>query len=51
MSSGKISWLRYVRHADVPAYEAKGWRIEADLGPTHGLWSVLMRFMGEGVPT
>lgn len=45
-----ISWFRYVRHADVPAREAEGWRIAADLGPTHGLWSVLMQWSRSGSP-
>lgn len=46
-----ISWLRYVRHADRPAYEARGWVLASDLGPTHGLWSVLMLWAGEGDPS
>ena len=37
-----ISWFKYVRHRDVPAHEAAGWIFAADLGPTHGQWSVLM---------
>ncbi len=45
-----ISWFRYVRHADVAAYEANGWAFAADLGPTHGHWSVLMIWTGEGDP-
>ena len=27
-----ISWLHYVLHADVPAFEAAGWRYASDLG-------------------
>ncbi|MGF7053971.1 hypothetical protein GGC47_003159 [Bosea sp. OAE752] len=34
--------FRYVRHAKVDAYMRRGWMIAADLGPTHGTWSVLM---------
>lgn len=45
-----ISWLRYVRLADIAAYEAAGWVHEADLGPVHGAYSVLMRWAGEGEP-
>lgn len=45
-----IEWLRYVRHSDRPAYEAQGWVFAADLGPTHGQWSVLMRWPFEGEP-
>jgi hypothetical protein len=46
-----ISWFRYVLHSDRAAYEAKGWEVAADLGPTHGQWSVLMRWTGEGEPS
>lgn len=46
-----ISWFRYSRHADVPAFEAAGWRIASDLGPTHGAWSVLLQWIGEGEPS
>jgi hypothetical protein len=45
-----IRLYHYVRHADIPAFEAAGWRVDCDLGPTHGLWSVLMRWDGEGEP-
>jgi len=45
-----ISWFRYVRHADVQKYAAEGWTYAADLGPTHGLWSVLMQWSRSGSP-
>ncbi len=50
-----IRWYRYVRHADRPSYEAAGWVFAADLGPTHGQWSVLMEinlpaFTGKAAP-
>jgi hypothetical protein len=45
-----VTWLRYVLHSDIAAYEARGWVYAADLGPTHGRWSVLMRWAGEGDP-
>ena len=45
-----ISWFRYVRHAEVPAYERQGWMAVADLGPVHGAWSVLMRWTDESEP-
>ena len=48
--SERITWHRYVRHADISAYEAKGWRVECDLGPTHGQWAVMMVWEGEGEP-
>lgn len=41
---------RYVRHGDRAAYEARGWRVAADLGATHGQWSVLMVWAGAGAP-
>lgn len=45
-----MTWFRYVRIADIPAFEAKGWVIAGDLGPTHGTFAVLMRYTGEGEP-
>ncbi len=45
-----ISWLRYARHCDVAGLTAAGWRVCADLGPTHGFYAVLMRWAGEGEP-
>lgn len=46
-----MSWFRYARHADVPALEASGWRFASHLGPTHGAYSVLMQWCGEGEPS
>lgn len=34
--------FRYVRLSDVEAFHRRGWMCVADLGPTHGRWSVLM---------
>jgi hypothetical protein len=51
--SAHVSWLRFVRHADVAKFEAAGWVIVGApdrLGPTHGTWSVLMMWTGEGEP-
>jgi hypothetical protein len=45
-----ISWLKYVTHAQVPAYEAAGWVFAADLGLPHSFFSILMRWAGEGDP-
>jgi hypothetical protein len=45
-----ISWFRYVRHAEVAAYERQGWIAVADLGPVHGRWSVLMLWTGKDEP-
>ena len=44
---GSIRWFRYVPHARIAEFEAKGWRFAADLGPTHGRWSVMMEYCGE----
>jgi hypothetical protein len=43
-------WFRYVCHHDIPAREAEGWVVCADLGRYHGCFSVLMRWTGEGSP-
>ncbi len=45
-----IEFYRHVRHSERAAYEARGWRFAADLGPVHGEWSVLMIWAGEGEP-
>jgi len=45
-----ISWFHYVPHSQIPIYEAAGWRFAADLGPTHGAYSVLMIWNGESAP-
>ena len=37
-------WFKYVLHADRAAYEAAGWVFSADLGPSHGRYSVLMEW-------
>lgn len=34
--------FRYARFADIETFHRDGWMMVADLGPTHGLWSVLM---------
>lgn len=46
----KVEYYRYVRHAEREAYEARGWAFAADLGPTHGAYSILMIWTGEGEP-
>jgi hypothetical protein len=46
-----ISWFRYVKHRDVPAYLAQGWVVENNMADTHhGRHAVLMRWAGEGEP-
>lgn len=49
--TGIITFHRFVRHNAVPEFEAAGWTLEpTNLGPTHGAWSVLMTWAGEGEP-
>ena len=38
--------FRYVRWQDVEQYHRLGWMMVAHLGPTHGMWSVLMWHCG-----
>lgn len=42
--------FRYVPHRLRADYEALGWVYSADLGHTHGQYSCLMEFVGEGPP-
>ena len=45
------TWLRYVPHGDVAAFEAKGWKRRAGLSGTHhGVFSVMMEWRGDGEP-
>lgn len=44
-------WFRYVALHEVGAYLAKGWTIDDDMADTHhGVFAVLMKFVGEGEP-
>lgn len=46
-----IQWLRYVPHHQMLIALAKGWQIRDELHETsHGNWSVLMIWEGEGEP-
>ena len=49
-SAEPFAWYRYVPHGRRAAYEAAGWTFDADLGPVHGFWTVLMRWTGAGDP-
>lgn len=40
----------YVRHSQLLLALTLGWVWAADLGDTHGEWSVLMRWVGTGEP-
>ena len=42
---GKITWFKYVPHSMVAVFRLVGWEVDADLGPTHGHYSVLMRYV------
>ncbi len=46
----EIEWFRFVRHAEVADYEARGWVFESDLPLPHGSYSVLMRWPFDGTP-
>lgn len=44
-----IQWLRYVAHAEIVTYLAKGWNITDELhGTHHGQHAVLMVWGGRG---
>ena len=46
-----IQWLRYVPHAEIVGYLARGWAISDELhGVCHGNYAVLMVWTGEGEP-
>jgi len=36
--------VKYVRHSRVEDHLRLGWMVLAELGPTHGEWSILMGF-------
>jgi invasion protein IalB len=42
-----ISWFHYVRYSDLLLAMAYGWQPVADLGDTHGQWSVLCQWIPE----
>jgi len=47
-----ITWFKFVSHGQMLAHFATGWRLECELhGTSHGNWSVLMRWAGEGEPS
>jgi hypothetical protein len=41
-----MKWFRYVRHHDVGRFICSGWFPVSDLGPTHGVYSILMQWGG-----
>ena len=45
-----IRWFRFCRHGDLVWRLATGWEWVADLGNTHGEWSSLIRWTGDGEP-
>jgi hypothetical protein len=46
----KERWFKYVRHADVPDYETRGWRLIGPAPGHHGYYSCIMEWKGEGEP-
>jgi hypothetical protein len=51
--SDKITWHRYVRFADIPAYLSAGWewdQHETPLHAPHGCYAVIMTWTGDGEP-
>lgn len=42
--------FRYCPYGLLLAVLALGWRYAADLGPTHGAWSCLVRWDGDDSP-
>jgi hypothetical protein len=46
-----MTWLCYVTFDDVPAYQAKGWRVHSSLGGNHGAYSLLMIWEGDDEPS
>lgn len=40
----------YVTHSRRAAFEALGWKFSAHLGRTHGMYSALYEWVGEGPP-
>ena len=44
-------WFRYVPHARVPEYEARGWKLVPVAGLYfHDIYSALMEYTGTGEP-
>jgi invasion protein IalB len=48
--SERISWLMMVPYACLLVRMCEGWQPAADLGVTHGEWSVLCEWKGEDEP-
>jgi hypothetical protein len=46
-----ISWFLFCPYACLLTRMCEGWQPVADLGDTHGEWSVLCKWAGEGEPT
>ncbi len=42
--------VQFVLHADVPAFEADGWRDEGPVPGPHGCWSAFMTKPNDGAP-
>lgn len=49
--SSAVEYFRYVRHADVPAYLALGWKaVPVGQVVHHDAYSTIMVFAGKGKP-
>jgi len=44
-----MRYFRYVRIAEIAEFEMHGWRYVSPLHGHHGVWSVLMEYVGGGV--
>lgn len=47
MSAYRTEFCAFVHHPYVPDWLRLGWMVVADLGPTHGEWSLLMAWICE----
>jgi hypothetical protein len=46
-----VSWFMFVGYRDLLWRLCQGWVPVADLGDTHGRWSVLCQWQGKGDPS
>lgn len=46
----RLEYWRYVPHANVSRYEAMGWKDAGAVAGHHGVWSVWMKWAGDGEP-
>jgi hypothetical protein len=46
----RITYYKFVRHSEWPAWTRLGWCFDCDLGLPHGLYSALFVWRGVGEP-